>query len=259
MPISHHITQQLATERSKDLRAEGARTSRRRSLNPGKLVSASRRATVAAVTTNADVAGAPSSPGTSHGAARGHGEYQLDDLVSAAAAGVESAWDTLFAEFGSAISAVTRLYRLGSADAADVAQITWIRLYEHIDRISEPTRLGAWLATTARRECLRVLRANDRHALYGVDAPDGESQDAVPAESVLTQERDDALWRSFACLDERDQALLGLLVASHQPAYDEISTALDMPVGSIGPTRQRALRRLRGQLESVGDLALMRS
>lgn len=42
-----------------------------------------------------------------------------------------------------------------------------------------------------------------------------------------------------------------------RPAYEEISAALDIPIGSIGPTRGRALARLREQLEIERALSLM--
>ena len=67
----------------------------------------------------------------------------------------------------------------------------------------------------------------------------------APDDVVLLSERDDALRQSFARLRPSDQALLRLLMADPRPPYEEISAALDMPIGSIGPTRQRALNRLR--------------
>jgi RNA polymerase sigma factor (sigma-70 family) len=259
MHTSHHITQQLAAERSKDLRRDSVRRTPSRGPAVETVAPASPQATGHVATAAADSASAPSSPSAIASAPRRHDSRDLDALVSAAAAGDDAAWDVLVGTFRSTIAAVTRMYRLCAADASDVAQMTWIRLYEHIHRINDPSRLGAWLATTARRECLRVARANDRHVPYGDDTPDGESPDVVPEEALFIAERDAALWHSFKRLDERDRALLGLLVTSPKPAYGEISTALEMPRGSIGPTRQRALQRLHHQLEVAGDLALMRS
>jgi RNA polymerase sigma factor (sigma-70 family) len=181
----------------------------------------------------------------------------LAELVGAARGGDDAAWDRLVATFSPMVSAVIRRYRLNEADAADVAQLTWLRLYECVERVNDPSRVGAWLATTARRECLRVLRGHGREVLSGDDTPECAAPDPQPWESMLTTERDEALWRSFARLDMRDQTLLGLLVRSARPDYHVVSGALDMPVGSIGPTRQRALARLRDHLASAGDLSLM--
>jgi RNA polymerase sigma factor (sigma-70 family) len=178
-------------------------------------------------------------------------------LVNAAAAGDHQAWNSLVQGFGPMIWSIARAHRLGEADAADVAQATWVALLEHLTELRDPARVGAWLATTARRECLRVLRGRERRVLYGDDCPEHESSDPGPGDMLLLSERDAALWRSFARLRPSDQALLRMLMADPPPGYEEISAALDMPIGSIGPTRQRALARLREQLEAERALTLM--
>jgi RNA polymerase sigma factor (sigma-70 family) len=178
-------------------------------------------------------------------------------LIRSASAGDQRAWNELVQEFGGMIWAIARAHRLCDADAADVVQVTWLRLLEHVDDLSEPGRVGAWLATTARRECLRLLRAAKRHVALGEDTPDSESLDALPGDTLLIGERDQALWRSFARLRPSDQALLRLLTADPRPAYKEIAAALEMPIGSIGPTRARALQRLRVELAGQGTLTLL--
>lgn len=182
---------------------------------------------------------------------------RLAELVHAARAGDERGWNALVQQFGSMVWAIARAHHLGDADASDVSQATWLRLLEHLGQLKEPASVGAWLATTARRECLRVLRENKRRVLYGDDAPDYESPDMSPDCAVLLSERDDALWRSVSRLRPSDQALLRLLMAEPPPAYEEIANALDMPIGSIGPTRQRALERLRRELDAQGTLTLL--
>jgi len=182
--------------------------------------------------------------------------WQIAGLLRGAARGEHVAWDRLVEEFGGMVWAIARAHRLSDADAADVAQSTWLRLLEHLDSIHQPERVGAWLATTARRECLRVLRVAQRHVLSGDELAKSECTDSA-LEDILTAQRDEVLWRCFARLRPSDQALLRLLVADPRPAYEEIAAALDMPIGSIGPTRARALERLRQELEREGQLSLM--
>jgi RNA polymerase sigma factor (sigma-70 family) len=177
--------------------------------------------------------------------------------VRAAAAGDELAWNALAEEFGGMIWAVARTYRLRDAEASDVCQATWLRLLEHLERLKDPSRVGAWLATTARRECLRVLRENDRQIPYGDDVPEYEAPDGAPDEALLLTERDEALWRTFSRLRASDQALLRLVLADPRPPYEVIAAALDMPIGSIGPTRKRALERLRREFDRQENLNLM--
>ena len=173
-------------------------------------------------------------------------------LVRAAASGDHGAWEALVDEFGGLVWAVARAHRLSAADAADVAGATWLRLVEHLGDLGEAERVGSWLATTARRECLRVLRHGQRQTPAGEDVDPQPSEPTDIAAELMTAERDVALWRAFGRLPERDRALLRLLVADPAPSYDEISAALEMPIGSIGPTRARSLGRLRRELAREG-------
>jgi RNA polymerase sigma factor (sigma-70 family) len=177
-------------------------------------------------------------------------------LVRSAALGDAEAWGALTSEFGAMIWAVARAHRLRDADAADVAQVTWLRLVEHLTDLHEPSRVGAWLATTARRECLRVLRGERGEVPLDDDA--GEQPTEPPPEAgLLVAERNRALWGAFNRLRASDQALLRLLMVDPRPGYKEISTALKLPMGSIGPTRARGLERLRRELDDAGTLSLM--
>ena len=170
---------------------------------------------------------------------------EVAELVQAAAAGDQFAWNTLVDRFSGLLWATARAHRLSAVDSAEIVQTTWLRLVEHLDRIREPERVGAWLATTARRESLRLIRRGSREfAASGVADLDGRS-DAPVGGALLAAERDDALWQAFAALSERCQALLRLLMAERPPSYEEVSGALGMPIGAIGPTRQRCLDRLR--------------
>jgi RNA polymerase sigma factor (sigma-70 family) len=172
-------------------------------------------------------------------------------LLHAAADGDQQAWETIIDRFSGLVWATARAHRLSQTDAADVAQTTWLRLVEHIDRIREPDALGAWLATTARREALRIIRRGTRE--QSTDEPDlfeepsGEAIDR----NLLRRERDGALWRAFARLSDSCKELLRLLVSDQEPSYGEIGAALGMPIGSIGPARMRCLERLRRNADLI--------
>ncbi len=172
-------------------------------------------------------------------------------LVRAAASGDERAWYALVARFEKLVWSIARQYRLSTDDAGEVSQTTWLRLAEHIDRLQDPSKVGSWLATTARHESLRVLRCADRHVPMGDDLPEPGGECPAIDDALLRSERDRALWGAFALLPSRDQALLRMLVSDPMPSYEEIAAAMDMPVGSIGPTRARCLERLRRAAEAV--------
>jgi RNA polymerase sigma factor (sigma-70 family) len=146
-------------------------------------------------------------------------------LVNAAGAGDQRAWNALVRAFGPMIWAIAHAHRLRDADAADVSQATWLALLEHLGELKDPARLGAWLATTARRECLPVLRHKDRRVLFGDDCPEHESPDPSPCDELLVSERDAALWRSVERLRPSDQAPLRLHYRTH--VAGEIFAKLD--------------------------------
>jgi len=177
-------------------------------------------------------------------------------LLAAAAAGDSSAWNILVDQYTGLLWSIARGYRMSSADSADAVQTTWLRLVEHLDRIEDPSRLPGWLATTVRRECLRLLRRGKREQPSFDDDGLPDLVDDAPAldAALLDSERDAALWRAVAQMPERCRVLLRVLMASPPPAYAEVAAALDMPIGSIGPTRQRCLERLRRIAEADGTL-----
>jgi RNA polymerase sigma factor (sigma-70 family) len=171
----------------------------------------------------------------------------LAELVRAASAGDQRAWEGLIGRFGGLVWSVARAHGLSRADAADVSQTAWLRLVEHLHRLRDPERVGAWLASTARHEALRALRRARRQLPVGDDAELDRSRPPVdsPEARMLAAERSDILWRAFAALPPRCQTLLRVLMADPPPSYQQVAVAMDMPIGSIGPTRARCLERLR--------------
>jgi RNA polymerase sigma factor (sigma-70 family) len=205
--------------------------------------------------------GAPNDPAHAEPSAGGGADDERSARVAAlvrqASTGDSRAWEALVRQFEDLLRRIARAHRLNDADAADVAQATWLKLFEHIARLQDPARVGAWLATTARRECLRLLGDNQRLVPLGEEESELESPEPPAGGRLLRAERDRALWQGVADLGPRDRALLTLLVAGPSPAYGEISARLDMPIGSIGPTRARALGRLRDRLADDGSLMLL--
>ena len=86
----------------------------------------------------------------------------VERLVRQAAEGAPGAWERLVDQYARLIWAITRDFKLVESDAADVAQVTWLRLLENIHKIENPDRVGSWLAATARNECLRGLAAKKK-------------------------------------------------------------------------------------------------
>lgn len=177
----------------------------------------------------------------------GMSDFDPAVALAAAADGDQLAWESLVSAYSGLVWSVARGYRLSSVDAADVFQGTWLRLVEHLDDIRDARRLGGWLATTARREALGLLRRANRD--LPVDDFEAISDAAIGVsatvdEELLRTEEQRVLWSAFGRLSGNCQRLLRLLFADPPALYEEISAALDMPMGSIGPTRSRCLASL---------------
>jgi RNA polymerase sigma factor (sigma-70 family) len=168
-------------------------------------------------------------------------------LVRRAAEGDRWAWERLVDQYARLIWAITRDFKLGESDAADVAQVTWLRLLEHIHSLKSPDRVGSWLAATARNECLRHLAARKKVVLAEDDTTfeGGATPEPEIDERLLAAERAQMVREALSCLPWRSQQLIELLMADPPVSYAEISDQLGLPVGSIGPTRSRCLARLR--------------
>jgi len=174
-----------------------------------------------------------------------NGDLAVVDLVERARDGDQTAWDQIVERYAPLVWSLCQRFHLPRADADDVGACVWLRLVEKLDTIREPAALPGWLATTTRRECLRLLQAKNRE--LPVEDHQRLIDDANPAadELLLEQERLIALRLAYADLSERCRQLLKLLFADPVTPYDEISAVLGMPVGAIGPTRQRCLGKLR--------------
>ena len=189
-----------------------------------------------------------SNPTLPHEASRGCDDAVVTGLVTRARNGERQAWDALVERYAPLIWSICRRHRLEPADAEDAAQNVWLKLVDHLDSLRVPAALPAWLATTTRRECGRILRTARRpcdagHALAAGVIPDNHAQAAE--QDLLAAERDAALREAFGQLPPGCQQLLALLI--HDPAlsYAEISARLGIPAGSIGPSRRRCLDKLR--------------
>jgi RNA polymerase sigma factor (sigma-70 family) len=178
----------------------------------------------------------------------------VGEQVRAAAAGDRGAWEALVARHTGLLWSIARGFRMPASDASDAIQTSWLRLFEHLDRIDDPERVTAWLATTVRRECLRVLSAKHRTVLAGEDdyllEVIDDSRD--PSDRLVADEEAAVVRRAMDQLPDRWRELMEALMADPAPSYEEISKNLQIPIGSIGPTRGRCLQRLKVLVEADG-------
>lgn len=186
---------------------------------------------------------------------RGTDEPTVAMLVSAAASEDRAAWNEIVDRFTPLLLATARKFRLSDHEVADVVQTVWLHLVEHLKDLREPAALPGWLTSTTRHECLRVIGRNDRqrprdpHGTFenrafdnGLTSPDIATD---VADELDRRSRQQAMLAGFAELPDSDRRLLRLLLSDPPLTYAQISAQLNIPIGSIGPTRGRALDRLR--------------
>jgi RNA polymerase sigma factor (sigma-70 family) len=169
-------------------------------------------------------------------------------LVARVGAGDQGAWNELIERYSPLVWSICLRYQLNRHDIDDVGQSVWLLLVEQIGSLREPAALPGWLATTTKRECLRILRVTRRHDHDGL--PPEDHMPADPAATMIEQEviaaeRNAALRAAFAELPRGCHELLSMLISDPPRAYAEVSATLGIAVGSIGPMRARCLDRLR--------------
>ena len=175
-----------------------------------------------------------------------HGPAEFVDRVRA---GDDSVWRGLIDQYEPLLRWLARQYGLSAEDAADVVQLTWLRCLEHIDQLTHADRLSGWLTTICRRECIQLITKKRREVpLTEVDAArligdrDGECD---PCAEVARRDEYNRLYRAITALPDRQRMVLVVLLWRERQSYLDLSHRLGVPVGSIGPTWQRAVIRLR--------------
>jgi RNA polymerase sigma factor (sigma-70 family) len=179
-----------------------------------------------------------------------------EDLVTRIRGGDELAWRDLSDQYEPLLRWLARQHGLSADDASDAVQLTWLRCLEHIDQLTRADRLGAWLATICRRECIRLATKRRREvAVSGPDLVhivDDRPEDRDPCAEAARSDERDRLHRAIVALPERQKMVVVELLRREGQTYLELSDRLGVPVGSIGPTRQRAFSRLRHDCRLAG-------
>jgi RNA polymerase sigma factor (sigma-70 family) len=178
------------------------------------------------------------------------------ELLGVARKGDENAWEQIIARYQPLINGIARRHRLEPSDVHDVSQYVWMQLVDHLDKLRDPRALRGWISVTTTHRCYEILRGYKRSVSVDPLAMgrfDFVAATSKPIENESRCDIDDDLLRAERCravrqglaeLTETQQQLLLMLVADPPVPYGEISRRMNLPVGSIGPTRARLLRKL---------------
>jgi RNA polymerase sigma factor (sigma-70 family) len=175
--------------------------------------------------------------------------YTREELVAGIRVRNEWAWRFMTERYEPLLRWLARRYGLSAQDAEDAIQLTWLRCLEHSDQLTDAGKLDGWLATICRRECIRLATKAQREVPL-TEPEMGRLLDDRPAQCDPCAEaafRDQCarLRDAIMALPARQRSVLVELLKREEQSYLDLSRRLGVPVGSIGPTRQRAVTRLR--------------
>jgi RNA polymerase sigma factor (sigma-70 family) len=172
------------------------------------------------------------------------------DLIKACQRGEQAAWDALVEQYGRLVYSIPTRYGLVEADADDVFAAVWATAFKSLDALRDDTKLSAWLITTTHRECWRVGKKRGTYQHLNDVMPDVSSPSESQSEKWETQH---LVRRALRQLGGRCEELLtALFLEPAEASYETIAARLDMPVGSIGPTRARCFKKLQAILMESG-------
>ena len=187
-------------------------------------------------------------------------ELSDEQLLVGCRRGEESAWEALVGRYQRLIYAIPRRAGLDEDAAAEVFQEVFATLLENADSIEQPSRLQAWLVTTAKRKTWRMISRSRATRPFDDAEHEGEGEvyriadeGLLPDEALQQLEQQHLVRAALSELEDRCRRLLQMLFYSAEPpAYSEIAAALGTSEGSIGPTRARCLKKLLDLLRKKG-------
>jgi RNA polymerase sigma factor (sigma-70 family) len=185
-----------------------------------------------------------------------YNECTDEALIIACRQGSEAAWNVVVGRYERLVYTVPLRYGFGRSEADDVFQAVWMTLLKHLDNLEYPNRLSAWLVTTAKHECWQRRRGAEYTrtiTLAPETIPEEKWDPGDSLEEILGRfEQYRELEHFLDQLGDRCRQLLDYLYFdAESPSYEEISRYLDIPVGAIGPTRARCLKKLRDLMTGI--------
>ena len=181
-------------------------------------------------------------------------EQTNEELIASCRSGDDAAWETLVLRYRRLIYAIPRRAGLDEDTAGEIFQEVFAILVQNLDRIREPSRIQAWLVTTAKYQTIACLKKQNRVRQFSSTDDDEDGFDEMtnlvderilPDDAIVKLETQNRVRVAVESLDEKCRQLLEMLFYNENPpSYSEIAATLDISEGSIGPTRARCLKRL---------------
>ena len=174
-----------------------------------------------------------------------------EELIAACRGGLEAAWEIIVYKYQNLIFSIPRRAGLDSDAASDVLQEVFKTLFEKLDSLEQPQFLRAWLTTTTRHKTIHFIQREKRGKIQPLFDEENEinyevpDRAPLPDEVLIRLEKENQIEAALSKIDVRCRSLLTMLyLETDQIPYQQVADALDLPIGSIGPTRARCLKKL---------------
>ena len=190
---------------------------------------------------------------------RGLKNMDLSVLLKRCCEGDELAWEALVRQFQSRIYGVAYHYVGNAEDARDLAQETFVRIYQNLSVCPDEERFLPWIIRIARNACIDYLRRKKvRVPMQDIDAGDLLSLRAPiadPGELYATDSQKRLVHGALQGMTELNREII-LLRDIQGFALEEIASMLQVPVGTVKSRSNRARTELARKLAFLrSDLA----
>jgi RNA polymerase sigma-70 factor, ECF subfamily len=165
------------------------------------------------------------------------------ELVQRCKAGDPEAWNELVARFSRYVYAIaTRGFRLSDADAEDVFQEVFAKVYANLHTLRDDAAVRPWIAQLTRRLCIDVRAKSER------ERPNAEPVHEASHDVLAEIDEAFEVREAMATLSPPCQEMLDRFFTRDQ-SYRTISEELELPAGTIASRIARCLGKLRERLD----------
>ncbi len=187
------------------------------------------------------------------------------DVVALAQKGRDSAFRELIRRYERPVfSLIFRMVRDREL-AEDLAQDTFVKVLNHIDRYRPEFKFSSWLFKIGNNVAIDHLRRRQLETVSIDGSPHAQSAEAIEAtsfdvaveqesalEEIEARELGTAIERAIATLRPEYRSCI-LLRHVEDRSYEEIAATLDLPLGTVKTYIHRARHALREALEHVRE------
>lgn len=169
-------------------------------------------------------------------------------LARRAAAGQSTAWEEIVTLYGRRLFNLAFQFAGDRAEAEDLTQEIFLRLYENLQSYRGDVPFLAWALRLSRNLCIDHYRHARRLCRHGISVPEEilhyqSAPDADPRARAVERQRLEKIYRALEAMPE-ELSLIVVLRDLQELSYDEVAAALELPLGTVKSRLNRARKEL---------------